>query len=187
MNPHVQATTDVDLRSLSRLEAVMSVVEAAGSASEGCEMWVREGPVAKKGWRRQKKAGGPVISLVDHRVRRVSSETPSIGGIIFSGEDDRLDTECRYWAFVECHPAHISLPPSARQEAVYTLHWFYTDPLLAHPQPVPPPFSQYECQKLLRHLNGSSHAIATADVKVKLHSFIFLRSDNSSCLFSFLW
>ncbi|OJA17549.1 hypothetical protein AZE42_12115 [Rhizopogon vesiculosus] len=53
----------------------MSVVEAAGSAPEGCEirlcgrqsdrlteMWVREGPVAKKGWRGQKNAGGPVIS-----------------------------------------------------------------------------------------------------------------------------
>ncbi|OAX34367.1 hypothetical protein K503DRAFT_453316 [Rhizopogon vinicolor AM-OR11-026] len=59
----------------------MSVVEAAGSAPEGCEMWVREGPVAKK-------AGGPVISWVDHRVCRVSSEIPSIDVIIFSGEDD---------------------------------------------------------------------------------------------------
>jgi hypothetical protein len=81
VNPHVQATADVDLRNLTKLEAVMSVVEAAGSAPEGCEMWVRDGPAAKK-------AGGPVISWVDHRIRRVSSEISSIDGIIFSGEDD---------------------------------------------------------------------------------------------------
>ncbi|OAX39078.1 hypothetical protein K503DRAFT_690330 [Rhizopogon vinicolor AM-OR11-026] len=166
VNPRVQATTDVDLRNLTKLEAVMSVVEAAGSAPEGCEMWVREGPVAKKGWRRQKKAAGPVISWVDHRVRRVSSEIPSVDGIIFSGEDDRLDEEYRYWAFVECHPAHISLPPSARQEAVDTLHWSYTDPLLAHPQPVPPPFSQDECQKLLRHLNDPSLLSTTTHTRM---------------------
>jgi len=88
VNPRIQATTDVDLRNMAKLEAVMSVVEMVDSAPEGCEMWVREGPAAKKGWRRPKKAGGPVISWVDHRVRRVSSEIPNIDGVISSGEDD---------------------------------------------------------------------------------------------------
>jgi hypothetical protein len=88
VNPRIQATTDVDLRNLSKLEAVMSVVEMAGSAPEGCEMWAREGPVVKRGWRRQKMIVGPVISWIDHRIRRVSSEIPSVDGIIFSGEDD---------------------------------------------------------------------------------------------------
>ncbi|KAJ8594528.1 hypothetical protein M405DRAFT_858044 [Rhizopogon salebrosus TDB-379] len=43
-----------------------------------------------------------------------------------------------------------------QEEAVDALHWSYTDPLWAYPQPAPPPFSQDECHKLLTHLNGSS-------------------------------
>lgn len=166
VNPRIQATTDVDLRNLSKLEAVMSVVEMAGSAPEGCEMWAREGPVVKKGWRRQKMIVGPVISWIDHRIRRVSSEIPSVDGIIFSGEDDRLDDEYRYWSFVETHPAHISLPPSARQEALDALHWSYTDPLLAHPQPIPPPFTQDECRKLLGHLNDPNLRSTTTHTRM---------------------
>jgi len=42
VNPRIQATTDVDLRNLAKLEAVMSVVETAGIAPEGCEMWARD-------------------------------------------------------------------------------------------------------------------------------------------------
>ncbi|KAG1859317.1 hypothetical protein DFJ58DRAFT_840189 [Suillus subalutaceus] len=166
VNPRIQATTDVDLRNLSKLDAVMSVVETAGSAPEGCEMWARDGPVVKRGWRRQKMAGGPVISWVDHRIRRVSSQIPSVDGIIFSGEDDRLDDEYRYWSFVETHPAHISLPPSARQEALDALHWSYTDPLLAHPQPIPPPFTQDECHKLLGHLNDPNLRSTTTHTRM---------------------
>jgi len=48
VNPHIRATTNVDLWNIAKLEAVMSVVEV-DSAPEGCEMWVREGPAAKKG------------------------------------------------------------------------------------------------------------------------------------------
>ncbi|KAG1743656.1 uncharacterized protein EDB91DRAFT_220431 [Suillus paluster] len=166
VNPRIQATTDIDLRNLAKLDMVMSVAETAGIAPEGCEMWVREGPAVKRGWRRQKMAGGPVISWIDHRIRRVSSEVPGVDGIIFSGEDDRLDDEYRYWSFVESHPAHISLPGSARQEAIDALHWSYTDPLLAHPQPVPPPFSQDECHKLLGHLNDPSLRSTTTHTRM---------------------
>lgn len=166
VNPRIQATTDVDLRNLAKLEAVMSVVEMAGSAPEGCEMWAREGPAVKRGWRRQKMVGGPVVSWIDHRVRRVSSEIPSIDGMIFSGEDDRLDDEYRYWSFVETHPAHIALPQSARQEALDALHWSYTDPLLAHPQPIPPPFTQDECHKLLGHLNDPNLRSTTTHTRM---------------------
>ncbi|KAG1743655.1 uncharacterized protein EDB91DRAFT_1200564, partial [Suillus paluster] len=156
VNPRIQATTDIDLRNLTKLEAVMSVVETAGSAPEGCEMWAREDPTVKRDRRRQQMAGWPVISWIDHRIRRVSSEVPGVDGIIFSGEDDRLDDEYRYWSFVESHPAHISLPRSARKEAIEALHWSYTDLLLAHPQLVSPPFSQDECHKSLVHLNDPS-------------------------------
>jgi hypothetical protein len=88
VNPHIQATTDVDLRNSGKLTAIMSVVERTGSVPEGCEMWVRDGPAVKKGWRRHKKAGGLVISWVDHRARRISREIPSFDGVIHSGEDD---------------------------------------------------------------------------------------------------
>ncbi|KAF9235233.1 hypothetical protein BU15DRAFT_51639, partial [Melanogaster broomeanus] len=69
-----------------------------------------------------------------------------------------LDDEYRYWSFVEMHPAHISrdVVETARQEAMDTLHWSYTDRLLAHPQPIPPPFSQDECQELIKLLNGEA-------------------------------
>ncbi|KAG1890592.1 uncharacterized protein F5891DRAFT_1212748 [Suillus fuscotomentosus] len=54
VSSRIQAAMDIDLCNLAKLEAVMSVVEMAGSAPEGCEMWVREGPAVKRGWRRQK-------------------------------------------------------------------------------------------------------------------------------------
>jgi hypothetical protein len=53
---------DIDLCNLAKLEAVMLVVEMAGSAPEGCEMWIREGPAMKRGWRRQKVTG--VVRIV---------------------------------------------------------------------------------------------------------------------------
>jgi hypothetical protein len=87
VNPHIQATTDADLQN-SELTAVMSVVERTGSIPERCEMWVRDGPAMKMGWRRQKKAGGLVISWLDHQTHRVSREIPSFDGVIHSGEDD---------------------------------------------------------------------------------------------------
>jgi hypothetical protein len=37
-----------------------------------------------------------------------------------------LDLEYRYWAFMESHPAHASLPPSARSDALDALTWSYT-------------------------------------------------------------
>ncbi|KAG1786698.1 uncharacterized protein HD556DRAFT_1313321 [Suillus plorans] len=63
VSSRIQATTDIDLCNLAKLEAVMSVVEMAGSAPEGCEMWVREGPAVKRGWRRQKVTGVVRIAI----------------------------------------------------------------------------------------------------------------------------
>ncbi|KAF8839287.1 hypothetical protein BDN67DRAFT_905823 [Paxillus ammoniavirescens] len=79
-----------------------------------------------------------------------------------------LDDEYRYWSFVEIHPAHISrdVVEAARQEAIDALHWSYTDRLLTHPQPVPPPFSQEECQELIKLLNESSHPMTPAYTRI---------------------
>ncbi|KAJ7667201.1 hypothetical protein B0H17DRAFT_1251845 [Mycena rosella] len=58
--------------------------------------------------------------------------------------------EYRYWAFMEAHPAHASLPFAARREAMDVLTWAWTDRLLPPQQlPLPPPFTQNECHELL--------------------------------------
>ena len=37
-----------------------------------------------------------------------------------------LDTEYRYWSFMEAHPAHNSLPVKAKVEAMDVLTWAWT-------------------------------------------------------------
>ena len=86
------------------------------------------------------------------------------------GEEDDLDQEYRYWAFMESHPAHTTLPAKAKNEAVQVLTWAWTDGLLPNPYAtpgagvgagagagkgaVPAPFSQEECQELMALLKG---------------------------------
>ncbi|KAJ8595807.1 hypothetical protein M405DRAFT_837623 [Rhizopogon salebrosus TDB-379] len=108
-------------------------------------LWVGRSVLLQHGWR-----------LVIPANASSSSYLHSFDGVIHSGEDDTLDDEYRYWSFGESYPARVSLTTGTREEAVDALHWSYTDPLLAHPQPVPPPFSQDECHKLLTHLNDPS-------------------------------
>jgi hypothetical protein len=62
--------------------------------------------------------------------------------------------EYRYWLFMEAHPAHASLPHNARGEAMDALTWSYTDRLLPAHLPVPPPFTQEECQELMTMLRS---------------------------------
>lgn len=33
--------------------------------------------------------------------------------------------EHRYWSYIEAHPAHAPLPPSAASEAINILQWSY--------------------------------------------------------------
>ena len=37
-----------------------------------------------------------------------------------------MDMEYRYWAFIEAHPAHTSLPVNAKVEAMDVLTWAWT-------------------------------------------------------------
>ena len=71
---------------------------------------------------------------------------------------------------MESHPAHASLPSNARSDALDALTWSYTgkftitlrprfefihmlsDCLLPSTRPVPPPFTQDECQELIKLL-----------------------------------
>lgn len=69
------------------------------------------------------------------------------------------------------HPAHVPLPPESIPKAIDVLTWSYTGPftfltlilplilpvsdrLLPSPHPSLPPFSQEECQELLRMLHS---------------------------------
>ncbi|KAG6373906.1 hypothetical protein JVT61DRAFT_6059 [Boletus reticuloceps] len=157
VNEDNRTITDLDIRGLTRLDEVSNTIETSDDVPEGCEMWIRAGINTKKGWRKHKAGGDPTLLWVDHRHRRVLSEAPS-DDYASSGEDDRLDDEYRYWAFIEMHPAHIprGIVESARRNAIDALHWSYTDRLLTHPHlpPTPPPFSQDECIELFKLLNG---------------------------------
>ncbi|KAJ7189995.1 hypothetical protein GGX14DRAFT_483998 [Mycena pura] len=70
--------------------------------------------------------------------------------------------EYRYWAFMQAHPAHATLPFAARREAMDILTWAWTDRLLPPQElPVPPPFTQSECQELLGLLRSFGDAPQT--------------------------
>lgn len=175
VNEDIRAITDLDLRNSTKLDEVSNVVDTADDVPQGCEMWIRTGTNAKKGWRKHKAGSEPVLVWVDHRYRRVLNEVPS-DDYVSSGEDDSkseaplcltfdahadvigLDDEYRYWVFIELHPAHIPrvIVEGARKEAMDALHWSYTDRLLTHPHlsPTLPPFSQDECIELFKLLNG---------------------------------
>ncbi|KAJ7500224.1 hypothetical protein B0H11DRAFT_1996696 [Mycena galericulata] len=127
------------------------------------EMWLREtgkgkakgngsanGHTKGKGGKGKGKWRGDLAELglakwwVDHVKREVSSGEDVVG------LEDHLDMEYRYWAFMESHPAHAALPFTARREAMDVLTWAWTDRLLPpHELPLPPPFTQLECQELL--------------------------------------
>ncbi|KAI6042221.1 hypothetical protein EDC04DRAFT_2971771, partial [Pisolithus marmoratus] len=110
------------------------------------------GGVTVSGWSRKKGAtmGDLVIFWVDHRYRRILNDRQLMMGRCPERTIVSLDDEYRYWSYVETHPAHVALSQGSRQEAADVLHWSYTDRLLAHPQLIQPPFSQEECQELLR-------------------------------------
>jgi len=59
-----------------------------------------------------------------------------------------LDSEYRYWAFMEGHPAHLPVSHRAKAEALDVLTWALTDRLLPSHRAIPPPFTQEECQEL---------------------------------------
>ncbi|KAJ7362301.1 hypothetical protein DFH08DRAFT_910723 [Mycena albidolilacea] len=84
--------------------------------------------------------------------------------------------EYRYWAFMESHPAHAALPFSARREATDVLTWAWTDRVLPPQQlPLPPPFTQNECQELLGLLRSLGEAGIQNIVLTRIVSRILLR------------
>ncbi|KAG8774002.1 hypothetical protein FRC16_005233, partial [Serendipita sp. 398] len=102
---------------------------------------------------------GDVVTLVNGYGK---SSTTSVGvagpsnGLVVETDRERLSKELAYWAFVERHPAHGILNETARREALEGLTWTFADRLAQSNTVLPSPFSQDECQSILRLLDRQS-------------------------------
>ncbi|KAJ4490026.1 hypothetical protein J3R30DRAFT_3653508 [Lentinula aciculospora] len=178
-HPTLRVTTDIDLRSITKLDAVTTYLEhrrvhdGAGTPP-GFELWLREGNLTEGKSIRKKRGLGktkefvPVRYWVDHKKRLVTTDPIWDAQGDGSGRrhqggkmmDDSLDMEYRYWVFMEDHPAHVTLPHNARADAMDILTWCWTDRLLPSQRDITPPFNQSECQELnniLRSFGGESN------------------------------
>lgn len=152
VHPTMRVVTDVDLRNNKKLDLVTSYFDDYKdelAPPGGMELWLRE--------RAQKKKRDPPLVgwWIDHKSRSVPSWLPRRGPSGSGRKDeDALDTEYRYWAFLEAHPAHIPLPAKAHEEALNALTWAWTDRLLPSQQATSAPFNQNEYQELTSLLRG---------------------------------
>ncbi|KAF8494992.1 hypothetical protein F5888DRAFT_618009 [Russula emetica] len=151
----MKVTIDIDMRNQSKFQAVLSYFEdlELRKDSEGVESWLRDVGSDELNFH-------PVRMWIDHQTRQISSEKHTVNHSADYGED-RLDMEYRYWSFMEAHPAHVVLPSNARTEAMDAVARSYADCLLPSTRPIPPPFSQEECQNLidfLRAFGESTHS-----------------------------
>ncbi|KAG5642968.1 hypothetical protein DXG03_001816 [Asterophora parasitica] len=183
VHPTRRVTANIDLRDDTKLDAVTAYFGVQGhtdgaGAPAGVELWLREDEL-------QRTHGGfrPVRFWVNHLQRTVARDQPAVNGDAAGKkkkravEDDQLDAEYRYWAFVEAHPAHAALPPNARVEATDVLTWAWTDRLLPSHRSVPAPFTQEECQELmslLRSFEQGENGLQTV-VQTRIIARILLR------------
>jgi hypothetical protein len=151
-HPILRVITDINLHSTAKFHAVTEFLDAGNTVAtvttyplDSREVWLREMPGSGR------NAGTVLVrNWVDHLKRLVSLK----GADIAEEEEgeERLDMEYRYWSYMESHPAHLTLSPVAKNQALEALAWSYTDsllPLASTPKPIPPPFSQDECQHLM--------------------------------------
>ncbi|TFY80046.1 hypothetical protein EWM64_g3967 [Hericium alpestre] len=178
-NSSLRVTTDVDLRISNKLEAVTTFLgkrdgmENLIPPPEGWEMWLRDGSASKTEF-------APARAWVDHITKVVSFKQPSVrSGDSGIPTEDLLEAEARYWTFIESHPAHAPLPPTAVAEAMDILTWSYTDRLLPSSSSSTTPFTQEECQELtnlLRSLDGSAnHSPTPSVIRTRIVAKILLR------------
>jgi hypothetical protein len=174
-HPTMRVTTDINLRNLKQLEIVTGYLDRNGEGfkvPQGCELWLRD---AAEGKRRECV---PVRNWIDHTKRSVSFEPPSEENGHESRhvhEHDKLDNQYRYWSFMEAHPAHVPLALAAHGEATDVLTWSYTDRLLPLSRPVPPPFTQGECQELMSLLRSFGSASDASGIQTIVHTRIVAR------------
>ncbi|KAJ7595978.1 hypothetical protein C8J56DRAFT_923679 [Mycena floridula] len=154
VHPTLRVTTDVDLRHTKKLDAVTAYLDRHKErGSSGKELWLRD-------CKNKKASFNPIRCWVDHKKRAIVLDTiwegtghhgPRKGKHV---EEDALDAEYRYWAFMEAYPAHHSLPVSARSEAMDILAWAGTDRLLPSQQVWSSPFTQDEYHELMELLRS---------------------------------
>ncbi|KAF8872880.1 hypothetical protein BD779DRAFT_319048 [Infundibulicybe gibba] len=137
-----QAITDVDMHDQGLLDAIMTHLESRNYGMlvpRQQELWLQNMGSRERGFI-------PLGCLVDHQKR--SATFDALPEATEDGGDDRLDAECRYWSFMQAHPAHAPLPPEAQAEALAVLTWNLTDQLLSSRRSAPAPFTQEECREL---------------------------------------
>ncbi|KAF8889391.1 hypothetical protein BD779DRAFT_1521262 [Infundibulicybe gibba] len=154
VHPGHQITTDVDLRDEKMLGRVLACLEECNDvAGPGQELWLRDVGSGEGGF-------VPLMCWVDHHERSVTSDSSEVDGegnhhhAQHTSGDDRLDIKYRYWAFMEAHPAHASLPQGAREEVMDILTWASTVQILQSYYSASAPFTQDECQKLVALLRS---------------------------------
>ncbi|KAG7440014.1 uncharacterized protein BT62DRAFT_911598, partial [Guyanagaster necrorhizus] len=166
VHPTLRVTTDMELRNNKKLDLVTSYFDSYKddlAPPTGMELWLREGA-------RKKKRDPPLVGWwIDHKSRRVSSELPRKGpSRLGRNDEDALDMEYRYWAFMEAHPAHSPLPANAHGEAMNALIWAWTDHLLPSRQTTSAPFSQHEYQELTSLLRGGTFRCPEYGISLRL-------------------
>ncbi|GAV99565.1 hypothetical protein LENED_001029 [Lentinula edodes] len=193
-HPTLRVTTDIDLRSITKLDVVTAYLEhrrlhdGAGTPP-GFELWLREGNFTDGKTTRKRRGLGktkefvPVRYWVDHKKRLVT--TDPIWDAQGDGSarrhptgkavDDSLDMEYRYWAFMEDHPAHVTLPHNARTDAMDILTWCWTDRLLPSQRDLSPPFNQAECQELNNILRSFGDSNGDSGIQAVLHTRLVSR------------
>lgn len=159
------AVTDVDLRAGNNLEDVTRylgpVPEYPARSNNKIETWVTNGNTSRTDLAlvridvdHEQRLATPESSAVDLRTGLVDDEREfqDFGislRILTRSTVLALDMEYRYWTFMEKHPAHESLPPGSRKEALEIVNWCYSSILLARQTPSTLPFTKHECQDLL--------------------------------------
>jgi len=151
-----------------------------GTLDSGGEIWLIDVGTAKSGLVLERW-------WVDHRLRTVviggdeneRARKGSVKGKAKKGgtflEEDRLDTEYRYWSFMEAHPAHNPLPANAKMEAMDMLTWAWTERPLSSHGGVPAPFTQEECQELMMRIQSFGDDPNDYGIQTRIVSRIFRR------------
>ncbi|KAF8871684.1 hypothetical protein BD779DRAFT_441292 [Infundibulicybe gibba] len=145
-----RAVTNVDLSDERLLNSVMTYFEGHDDVTvSGQELWLRDTGSREHGF-------VPLSCLVNHGKQSVAFDSvheASRDGkprpVQHGDGDDQLDARYRYWSFMEAHPAHVSLPPNAHQDAIDALDWVSTDWLFPSHRSIPAPFTREECQSLI--------------------------------------
>ncbi|KAG8879918.1 hypothetical protein FRB98_005452 [Tulasnella sp. 332] len=125
----------------------------------------------------------PMMMWVDHLSKTVSVDAPwsKLGpeNVRVGEEDDAIEPHLRYWEYLQAHPAHVSLPPGAAEEAIEALTWCYTELLLRngeheqhHHKYAKTPFTVKESHDLLDLIKNLDSGVAgplQTNVIAKVH------------------